>query len=103
LLSEERNMMAGIQGIKGKPACGWLKAPPAPQICAACIQASGGSLGNIERIMTGSHGDAVGVKLRNAADVDEWMKSLGEGRCPCLHVVPAFRPAPELPREPCAD
>ncbi len=53
--------------------------------CACCIENSGGFLGNVERAMiTAVTGEPMGLRLRDAAAAESWMRSLGTDRCPCL-------------------
>jgi hypothetical protein len=60
-------------------------------MCAACIQSSGSALSNVERIMTGPDGEAVGVKMRSADDVRNWIQAIELGHCHCYPIMNSFK------------
>jgi hypothetical protein len=64
----------------------FMAARPAPYTCIACIKESAHALSNVERLMAGQEGDAVGLKIRTAGEARRWIQSLDLGRCPCLTV-----------------
>lgn len=73
------------------PYCtGSMASRPAPHVCASCIRESAGVLSNVERIMTGPEGEAVGLKLRTTHEATKWIKSLDQGHCPCLMVKKSY-------------
>lgn len=87
MFSDPITLMMPEKRYAETPLCtGSMASRPAPHVCVACIQESAGALSNVERIMAGQEGEAVGLKLQTTHEARKWIRSLDQGRCPCLTV-----------------